>query len=147
MKLGDLLAHYKNVISSPKFRVISVALLSAITWFCWAYWANRTDPNQAMVSGLFQGGVNLFTTAFGSAALEVLYIRIGGSYLGKVFCVVIVSSFSLGLMLAAHLFAETPNILLTVLPVYIVVVLFCSSYIFGLNKIKKQYDRKQVVAQ
>ena len=136
----------KIAVSSPRFRVLSVALLSAVTWFCWAYWANRADPEQAFTSGLFQGGVNLFTTAVGSSALEALFVRVGDSRFGRLCCVLIVSSCSLLLMLGAHLLAKTPNMLLTVLPVYGVVLAFCSSYIFGLNKIKKQrYDEKVAV--
>ena len=59
----------------PKIFVVGIAvaaaaIASALTWFCWAYWANREVPEQALMSGLFQGGVNLLTTAFGSALLE-----------------------------------------------------------------------------
>lgn len=125
-------------------RVVAVSIASAVTWFLWAYWANREDPSQALTSGLFQGGVNFITTSFGSTGLEVLFTRFGRTLVGKVFSVLVVSSISLALMISAHLMANTPNMVLTILPVYIVVVLFCSSYIFGLSKLQKQYDQNEV---
>ena len=135
----------KAIIQSPRFRVLFGALLSAITWFCWAYWANRQDPDQALVSGLYQGGVNLLTTAFGSAALELLFVRIGATLVGRALCVVIVSSISLSFMIVAHLFAATPNMFLTIAPVYSVVVLYCSSYIFSLHKLKQHEEINETV--
>lgn len=144
---GILVQSYAKLVSSPRARVIAAAVASAITWFCWAYWANREDPQQALLSGLFQGGVNFLTTAFGSALLEALYNRIGYSVQGRAMCVVVVSSGSLLMMLCAHWLASTPNILLTVLPVYTVVILYCSSYIFGLHKIKNKYETEEVAVQ
>ncbi|MCG8312931.1 MAG: hypothetical protein MI976_06915 [Pseudomonadales bacterium] len=138
--LDKLPSRLQAVIQSPKFRVLLGALLSAITWFCWAYWANRQDPDQAWVSGFYQGGVNLFTTAFGSAALELLFVRMGATFAGRALCVAIVSTISLSFMIAAHLIAQTPNMLLTIAPVYSVVVLYCSSYIFSLQKLKQHEE-------
>lgn len=135
------------MVSSPRSRVAAAALASAVTWFCWAYWANRENPDQALLSGLFQGGVNLLTTAFGSALLESLYGRLGQSSFGRALCVVVVSSGSLLMMLCSHWIAATPNILLTVLPVYAVVIIYCSSYIFGLHKIKNTYEAEEVAVQ
>lgn len=99
------------------------------------------------MSGLFQGGVNLLTTAFGSALLESLFLRLGCSLGGRVCAVAIVSTGSLCMMLAAHWLASTPNVLLTVLPVYAVVILYCSSYIAGLQKIKTKYESIEVAVQ
>lgn len=132
-------------LGSPRTRVTLAAIASAITWFCWAWWVNRADPEQALMSGLYQGAVNLFTTAVGSSALEALFVLMGTTLAGRAGCVLIVSSGSLSLMLLAHWHAQTPNILLTVLPVYGVVLLFCSSYIMGLGKLKNQYDHQEVV--
>ena len=134
----------KQYLSIPRFRIIVAAISSAITWFAWAYWANRFDPQQAIVSAFYQGCVNLFTTAVGSSALEWLFNKMGDSVVGRISCVLIVSTCSLSLMLTAHLYAATPNLLLTVLPVYVVVLLFCSSYIIGLSKIKTNYDNQEV---
>ena len=139
-----LIEPIKQYLSTPRARVVVAAISSAITWFAWAYWANRHDPHQAVVSAFYQGGVNLFTTAVGSTALEWLFRKMGDSILGRLSCVAIVSSCSLCLMLTAHLLAHTPNLLLTILPVYVVVVLYCGSYIFGLYKIKTTYENKEV---
>jgi hypothetical protein len=144
---GVIMEGYSRLIASPRVRVVAVAILSALTWFSWAYWANRADPDQALLSGLFQGAVNLLTTAFGSAALELLFVRIGHSSLGRAVSVFIVSSISLLLMVSAHWVADTPNMVLTILPVYAVVLVYCSSYVFGLNKIKKQYEATEVAIQ
>jgi len=144
--LGDVVNGLKWAVDSPKIRVISVSILSAITWFLWAYWANREDPGQALTSGLFQGTTNFITTLFGTAMLELLYGRMGHMLVGRVMCVVIVSSISLSLMISAHVLANTPNMFLTIFPVYVVVVLFCSSYIAGLHKLQKQQDVQKDVA-
>ena len=95
-------ARYGKLLNSPRVRVIAAAVASAVTWFCWAYWANREVPEQALLSGLFQGGVNLLTTAFGSALLEAFFARFGDSVKGCVGAVALVSTGSLGLMLLAH---------------------------------------------
>ncbi|MCG8672989.1 MAG: hypothetical protein MI867_26580 [Pseudomonadales bacterium] len=134
------LAALKQLLLSPRARVMMSALLSAITWFCWAYWVNIEDSNQALTSGLSQGVVNLFTTAIGSAALEYLFRSFGGTGKGKLISILSVSSFSLALMIFSHILAGTPNIFLTVLPVYCVVLVYCSAYVLGLDKLKKHHD-------
>ncbi len=139
-----LKAWLSRLANSPRVRVSLAALGSAVIWFCWAYWANREVPEQAWLSGLFQGGVNLLTTACGSALLEALFQRFGGSSRGRLLAVVLVSSGSLGLMLTAHWIASTPNVLLTVMPVYAVVVLYCTSYIIGLQKLKIKHESNHV---
>ncbi len=134
-------------VQRPQIRVIVMSLLSAFTWFCWAYWANREYPNQAIWSGLSQGGVNLLTTFFGTAALEIFYVRIGNTLFGRIMCVFLVSSASLCAMLLIHAVAGTPNMALTIFPVYAVVILYCFSYIYGLHKIKNQYEKQEVAIQ
>ena len=134
------LARLKQWVFSPRMRVAISALLSAITWFCWAYWVNIEDPDQALTSGFSQGAVNLLTTAMGSTALEYLFKYFGGTGKGKLTSIIAVSSCSLVLMLLSHLLAGTPNILLTVLPVYCVVLVYCSAYVLGLDKLKKHHD-------
>lgn len=126
-----------SVARSPMLRVLIAGVLSALVWFCWAYWANRENPDQALVSGLFQGAVNFLTTSLGTAALEILFNRLGKSNTAGVVSVLIVSTLSLLLMVGAHIAANTPNLLLTILPVYGVVILYCSSYILGLKKLNK----------
>ena len=133
----NLIAAVKRLHQSPAFRVFGGAVLSAVTWFCWAWFANREHPDHALIAGLTQGGVNFMTTAFGSAALEFLFVRMGHFPLGRMLCVLIVSSLSLGFMVLAHTRAGTPNLLLTIGPVYLVVLLYCSSYIFSLQKLKR----------
>lgn len=125
---------------SPIARVIIAALLSAITWFAWAWWANRADPSQALLSGLSQGAVSFTTTAIGSTLLEWFFLRMGHVQAGRILSVMLVSMLSLALMLTAHVSAGTPNLLLTILPVFTVVVLYCSSYILGLQKLKQKHE-------
>ena len=132
----SLLQYFRRHLRSPLFRVLAGAVLSAVTWFCWAWFANREHPDQALVSGLTQGSVNFITTAFGSAMLEFLFVRLGHFPSGRLICVLAVSSMSLSIMIIAHIHAGTPNLLLTVGPVYLVVLLYCSSYILSLHKLK-----------
>ena len=134
----------RKFIHSPYWRVLSAAFGSAAIWFAWAYWANRGQPDQALISGLSQGGVSFVTTSIGSFLLELLFARLGSRLLGLAVCVAIVSSLSLSFMVTVHTLAHTPNMLLTILPVFTVVLLYCSSYVFGLRKLKLHNENKAV---
>ena len=124
-----------------------MSLLAGVTWFCWAYWANRHYPEQALWSAFSQAGLNILTTFLGSSVLEILYVRIGHTKIGRLMCVLMVSSVSLATMVIVHLFVGTPNLLLTVLPVYAVAVLYSFSYVQGLHKIKINYGDPQVAVR
>lgn len=130
----------RRLLQSPGCRVLLSALASAVTWFAWAYWANRADGDQALLSGLSQGGVSFVTTSVGSFLLELLFVRLGSGLAGMAASVALVSGLSLSFMVTAHWLARTPNLALTVLPVFTVVLLYCSSYVFGLKKLKQQNE-------
>lgn len=130
----------RRMIQSPLFRVVFAAISSAVTWFAWAYWANRAHGSQALVSGFSQGGVSFITTSIGSFLLETLFVRLGDSRASMAITVAIVSGLSLSFMVTVHTLAHTPNIVLTILPVFCVVLLYCSSYVFGLKKLKLQNE-------
>ena len=134
----------RRLLYSPRARVLLSALASAVTWFAWAYWANRSHGQQALLSGLSQGGVSFVTTSIGSFLLEVLFIRLGSGLAGMAGSVALVSGLSLSFMLSVHLLAGTPNLVLTILPVFTVVLLYCSSYVFGLKKLKQQNETSAV---
>ena len=129
---------------SPQARVFVAALLSAATWFAWAFWANRHDLDHAWISGLSQGGVSFITTSVGSSLLEFFHRRIGATRAGRIATVAMVSGCSLAFMVSVHTLARTPNLLTTILPVFTVVLLYCSSYVIGLQKIKNQYENNEV---
>lgn len=118
--------------------MVVAAVLSAATWFAWAFWANRHDIDQAWLSGLSQGGVSFCTTSIGSSLLEWIYRRTGHLLAGRLLAIVVVSGASLAFMLTAHTLAHTPHLFTTIAPVFLVVVLYCASYIAGLHKIKTQ---------
>lgn len=122
--------------NSARARVLLAALASAVTWFAWAFFANRHELHHAWTSGLSQGAVSFLTTSIGSGLLEILHRRLGRSRAGRVLAVVLVSSLSLGFMLVAHTLAHTPNLLLTIAPVFTVVVIYCSSYIVALQRLQ-----------
>lgn len=130
----------QQILQSPRWRVLLSALASAVTWFAWAYWANRADGQQALLSGLSQGGVSFITTSIGSFLLELFFVRLGHSTVGLAVTVALVSGLSLAFMLAVHLSAGTPNLVLTILPIFTVVLLYCSSYVIGLKKLKQQNE-------
>lgn len=130
----------QQILQSPRWRVFLSALASAVTWFAWAYWANRADSQQALLSGLSQGGVSFVTTSIGSFLLEVFFVRLGNSAVGLAITVALVSGLSLAFMLTVHLLAGTPNLVLTILPIFTVVLLYCSSYVIGLKKLKQQNE-------
>ncbi|CBL44582.1 hypothetical protein HDN1F_09990 [gamma proteobacterium HdN1] len=126
----------RRIIHSAQARILLSALASAFTWFAWAWWANHSHGQQAWLSGLSQGGVSFITTSIGSFLLEVLFVRLGHSIYGMAASVALVSGLSLSFMISVHLMAGTPNLILTILPVFTVVLLYCSSYVFSLKKLK-----------
>lgn len=134
----------KVIRESPQIRVLVSAVLSALIWFCWAYWANSEDPHHALLSGLSQGGVSFTTTFIGTFLLELLYQRMGGSQLGRVITAGTVCALSLTFMITVHTLAGTPNPVMTILPVFSVVVIYCGSYVYGLHKIRNQIESDAV---
>lgn len=133
-----------SILKSPHWRVLLAALASAATWFAWACWANWGDSQQALVSGLSQGGVSFITTFVGSFLLETGFVRLGSSPAAMIATVTGVSGLSLTFMVTVHRMAGTPNLLLTILPVFTVVLLYCSSYLIGLKKLKRQDESNAV---
>ena len=127
-----------EILSSSKNRMIGSALLSALTWGSWAFIANYESFSVALTAGSSQGVVSFITTLIGSFLLELLFNVLGASYRAMGLSVLIVSSISLLAMVCVHIAAHTPNIVLTILPVYIVVVSYCTFYLLGLRELEKE---------
>lgn len=133
-----------TILKSPHWRVLLAALSSALTWFAWACWANWGEGYQTLVSGLSQGGVSFTTTFIGSFLLETGFARLGSSLPAMAATVAGVSGLSLACMLTVHRLAGTPNMLLTILPVFSVVLIYCTSYLIGLKKFKHKNESNAV---
>jgi len=129
-------------LKSPAGRTIISAMLSATVWFWWAVWISWGQAEQTWVSGLAQGFSSFSTTFIGTWMMELMYVRLGSGSgsgaIGYVLNVLVVSGCSLVFMLAVHSLAGTQQLLLTVFPVFSVVVVFCAGYLWGLKRIELQ---------
>jgi len=140
--VGGVAIRYRLVMSvlmscirHPAFRTLSSAILSMLTWGGWALWVNGWQTEPGLHAGISQGLTSFVTTLFGSVLLEVLFHRFGPGLNGCIISAMVVSSISLTLMLIVHQSGNTPHIFLTVMPVYAVVVLYCSAYVATLRKL------------
>lgn len=136
-----------SLLQSPKARALLSAVWSALTWGTWAFIANFVSLKTALVAGFSQASVSFVTTLIGSILLELLFVSLGGSTLAITMSVAIVSSISLTSMLWVHLSNETPNVILTILPIYIVVVSYCYFYLLGLRNLANARKEGSLTSQ
>lgn len=129
------MAIFLSCLRHPAFRTLSSAVLSMVTWGGWALWVNGWQSEPGMHAGFSQGLTSFITTLFGSVLLEWLFNRFGPGLNGCITSATVVSSISLTLMLIVHQSTNTPHIFMTVMPVYAVVVLYCSAYVATLRKL------------
>lgn len=122
-------------LRSPLFRTFGSALLSLLTWGGWALFVNGWRSPEGMTAALSQGLASFVTTFAGSALLEWLFVRLGPGWGGCIVSAALVSSTSLTLMLIVHVNMHTPHILLTVAPIYAIVVMYCLSYVATLKRL------------
>lgn len=124
-----------QLLRQPSFRTLGSAFLSLLTWGGWACIANGWDTPDGLRAGVSQGLTSFCTTLAGSVMLELLFYRLGTTLAASTMAVLVVSSFSLMLMLMVHLSTGTPHLVLTITPIYLVVVLYCASYVGALRKL------------
>jgi len=124
-----------GALEMPAFRIVSSAVLSAATWFCWAVWINWGQGAQTWDSGIAQALSSFCTTLMGTWLLEMIFIRLGSEPFACGVNVVIVSTVSLLFMTMSHIIVDTQHLFFTVFPVYNVVVAFCIAYVMGLRRL------------
>lgn len=133
-------------LQSARARTIMSAVWSALTWGSWAFIVNFVSLKSALLAGVSQGSVSFITTLIGSILLEILFVTLGGSTIAVGLSVAIVSSISLLSMLWVHINNGTPNLLLTILPIYCVVVSYCYFYLLGLKKLDAVREEKSLIS-
>jgi len=114
----------------PYKKILYNALISAIIYGVWTYLANEIE---AFFSALTQASISFLFTFFIAFYLEVLHQKV------KTFKVTVIYSIGLILFLGTiqaiiHYFINTENILITVLPSYIIGSIYITIYLLHLKK-------------
>jgi hypothetical protein len=115
-------------------RIFVPALASAALWGTWAYFANRAHAPSALRAGLVQALTSFVFTVVGALILESLYRLFARKTWRKTLSATLGAGLSLASMLAIHALNHTPNLLLTVLPVWALVLVYCSVYVQAIER-------------
>lgn len=114
---------------------LSGALIGLVFYGLWAVWANHDHGLPiALRAGMIQGGLSFVVTLTGTQLMKTLYrmpgppwwrlLRACGGALLAIY----------GLIVGAHLWNGTPNILLTLAPGLPITIAFCLSFCWGLSR-------------
>ena len=117
-------------------RTFASALLAAVTWGGWAYLSNFDAPSLRTDAAISQAAFSFLFTLAGVGLLEFLYAKFDCYQFREFIAVGIVSTLSLFLMVLIHTVIGTPNKTLTILPVFLVSLGFCTVYVVSLNKMR-----------
>ena len=123
------------MLNSPLGRSFLSGLAGFFAYGGWAVFANYEHGMEvAMRAGLAQGTFSLVITFVMTIFTEWVYIRVG-DVPGKLYT--ITGMISLTLFASAysiHLFIGTPEILMTILPGFVIGTLYTFAYVMGLQK-------------
>ncbi len=120
-------------------RVTSMTLLAVVIYGGWAWCANLGEPQRvAFRAAATQGGTSGLSTLFTSSLVELVFARIGISWLGIAASATIPPTLT-GLMHGiAQWLVGTPNILVTILPSVVMGYVFAGIYTTGLARVVQQ---------
>ncbi len=130
---------YMDLAKKPAMRVLGSAFSAAAMWGSWAYIINVLHTNlpdvhmRAIKAGVGQAFSSFSMTVIGSLLLEFMFIKLFYSRYRNIITVLTVSSISLATMIFIHTLANTPRLILTVMPIYAVVLFYCSAYVKTLS--------------
>jgi hypothetical protein len=110
-------------------RIFGPAVASAALWGAWAYYANRGHGGDAFRAGAVQAATSFVFTVLGALILEFLYLRFARLPLRRTLTTLGGASTAFASMLVIHTINRTPNLWLTVLPVFALVLLYCTVYV------------------
>lgn len=132
MDLKGLLFEHTSV------RLLAPSIIGFLFYGSWAFWVN-CEAGQALAfkAALTQGGFSFIMTLVLALLIEGLYLRFKAWPFHLFVIGLITCSFLLLTSWALNYFADTPNILLTILPGAVVSSLYTIVYIQGLNKLAK----------
>ncbi len=117
--------------NSPLLRSTLAGLAGFVVYGGWAYYANSAHGEMiAMRSGLVQGSYSLALTFLMTLVTEYLFARLRALWSTTVTVSVIlfVSAYTI------HMVVGTPEILMTILPGYVIGTVYTAAYVLGLRR-------------
>lgn len=120
--------------TTKRFRFLS-ASIAFILWGGWAFFINQKNTIQAgVISGITQGTASFLITLFLVHAVTRLYHQFSHPFTKLLFPAIVTVSFTSSCLLYIHYLAQTPHILLTILPAITVAFSFCLFTAYKLHK-------------
>lgn len=125
-------------IQTTKGRAHMNALGAAIFWGCWGFSMNYEHGiAMAIQVGLTQGSLNFITNLVGTYILEFFYFNFSKRpWLQGVIAFFGTYSITLTVILAAHLYVGTPELLKTIGPSVSIGMVMTVVYLVGLNRLE-----------
>lgn len=125
-------------IQTTKGRAHMNALGAAIFWGCWGFSMNYEHGiDLAIQVGLTQGSLNFITNLVGTYILEFFYFNFSKRpWLQGIIAFFGTYSITLTVILAAHLYVGTPELLTTIGPSVSIGMVMTVVYLVGLNRLE-----------
>ena len=117
--------------NTPLLRSGLAGLAGFAVYGAWAYYANSDHGTMvAMRSGLVQGGYSLLLTFVMTLVTEFMFARLGSLWLtsATVSVILFLSAYTI------HMLVGTPEILMTILPGYVIGTIYTIVYVVGLRR-------------
>ena len=106
-------------------RVLLSSILGLIVWGLWGYYANRHSETPAL-AGLAQGGSSFVLTLTFTSLVELLYRKLPRPY--STWAPFLPFTITTPVIIGLHLSLQTENILITILPPFLVSIAYMSIY-------------------
>lgn len=126
----------KIISGSAKLRLILPAIMGFVAYGAWAYFANDEFTTEvALKAAMTQGSYSFIITLILSVLIEYLYKRLNKInhhhwWVISISCLLLYSS-----SWFVNFIAETPNIVMTILPGAMMSTIFTVVYVFNLKQL------------
>jgi hypothetical protein len=122
-------------MNSPLLRSTLAGIAGFIGYGGWAMFANSGyGSDVAMRSGIVQGTYSLILTFLMTLVTERLFERLGGLSGGRVLTVTVVAGILFVSAYSIHMLVGTPEILMTILPGFVIGTIYTLVYVLGLSR-------------
>ena len=125
-----------SLLRSPRVRATGAGLAGFVAYGGWGWWVNLGYGQfVAVKAGLVQGSYSFLLTFFSTLLMEWLYARLKGQPFPVVTTTVLTSVLLFIVAFCIQTAAGTPEVLLTILPGYVVGTVYSGVYVAGLAKL------------
>ena len=125
-----------SLLRSPRVRATGAGLAGFVAYGGWGWWVNLGYGKfVAVKAGLVQGSYSFLLTFFSTLLMEWLYARLKGQPFPVVTTTVLTSVLLFIVAFCIQTAAGPPEVLLTILPGYVVGTVYSGVYVAGLAKL------------